>query len=64
MITLDEASTIPSFGLHAIDKCLQDITGTYEMFSEKILLLDGDFSASAYYITKEELEIKICNRNF
>ena len=34
---------IPSHALHASDRCLQDITGTKEMFGGKVMLLGGDF---------------------
>jgi hypothetical protein len=43
LIILDEASMIPTFALHAIDKCLQDITGINNVFGGKVVLLGGDF---------------------
>ena len=43
LFIIDEASMIPSHALHAIDICLQDITGVASHFGGKILLLGGNF---------------------
>ena len=43
LFIIDEALMIPSHALHAIDICLQDITGVASHFGGKILLLGGDF---------------------
>jgi hypothetical protein len=40
---IDEASMVPAHALQAIDKMLQDINGTKELFGGKIFLLGGDF---------------------
>ena len=40
---IDEASMIPCYALHAIDRCLRDIMGRDALFGGKILLLAGDF---------------------
>ena len=43
LFIVDEASMIPSHALHAIDRCLQDITQESRPFGGKTLLLGGDF---------------------
>ena len=43
LIIIDEASMIPTHALHAIDRCLQDITQDSRPFGGKTLLLGGDF---------------------
>ena len=43
LIIVDEASMIPTHALHAIDRCLQDITQDSRPFGGKTLLLGGDF---------------------
>lgn len=40
---IDEASMIPTHALHAIDRCLRDITGIQVPFGNKVILLGGDF---------------------
>ena len=42
LFIVDEASMKSSHALHGIDRCLQDITGTKEIFVG-YLLLGGDF---------------------
>lgn len=40
---IDEASMIPSHALHAIDRCLRDITNEQVPFGNKVFILGGDF---------------------
>ena len=40
---IDEASMIPTHVLHAIDRCLRDITSEQVPFGNKVFLLGGDF---------------------
>ena len=43
LFIVDEASMIPSYALHAMDRCLQDITQDKRPFGGKTDLLGGDF---------------------
>jgi len=43
LFVIDEASMIPMHALHAIDRCLRDITQNTRPFGGKTLLLGGDF---------------------
>ena len=43
LFIVDEASMIPTHALHAIDRCLQDITQDSRPFGGKTVLLGGDF---------------------
>ena len=43
LFIIDEASMIPSHALHAMDRCLQDITQDSHPFGGKAMLLGGDF---------------------
>ena len=45
LFIIDEASIIPTptHALHAIDRCLQDVTGVAVPFGGKVFLLGGDF---------------------
>ena len=40
---IDEVFMIPTHTLHAIDRCLHDITGEQVPFSNKVFLFGGDF---------------------
>ena len=42
-LIVDEASMMPSHALHAMDRCLQDITQDERPFEGKTVLLGGDF---------------------
>ena len=43
MLVIDEASMIPIYALHAIDRLVEDITGVNVLFGGKIFLLGCDF---------------------
>ena len=43
LFVIDESSMIPTHALHAIDRCLQDITAVRQPFGGKAILLGGDF---------------------
>ena len=65
LIILDEASMIPTHAIHAIDRCLQDITAVSEVFGGKILLLGGDFRQVLPILPRSTLEatLEICLKN-
>ena len=43
LVNIDEPSMIPTHALHAIDRCLQDVTVIRQPFVGKAILFGGDF---------------------
>ncbi|CAI9726523.1 ATP-dependent DNA helicase PIF1-like [Octopus vulgaris] len=64
-IILDEASMMPSFILHAIDKALRDITGIAAVFGGKVVLLGEYFRQVLLILSRgtREAIIEICIKN-